>query len=418
MDGCQSACGATTMSTLAQRNDHVPEETVIRKALIRFKRQGFALDPDDQDHREAYMTLKKTVLARVTGKNVVQALETAKELASQGSSSMQANEALSAALLEELHPADPPPARRRPAAGPPPVRRPVLEANQRGAFLEELHQVEPCMTWLDAQNRRNLFLAPHESGQQYFMTMHIETDAGDIRIVEGVSQSEQGLIIIARLHEESDEWVLLNGKTKDAPRSHSMFISSPQLPSTGHRRHGSHRRRQPQAPFIKHVIRVVRTEVTIRPADEIRLRLLPTLADLCPDLPDFTCLVADTFSCPPALMGQGAREEIRLRMSSGQCDSPFRNTTAMKWRTCETCDEQTWKMQKCGGCRLAHYCSKACQLQNWRSGHKYHCSPEQPLPKGRMYISIHHQFCCLTDICCFSRHGADSALAASRATLA
>ena len=329
----------------------------------------------------------------------------------------------------------------------------LTAVNRHASFLEDWHQVEPCsrLTWLDEHNRRNLFLAPHGSAQQYYLTMHMETDAGDIRVVEGVAQCEQGLIIIVRLHEEADEWVVLNGKTKDAPRSHSMFIRSPQLPKRSQATGAS----SSQAPCIGHVIiRLFRTEVTCRPADETRLQrlpdftcavadtfscppalmsqrareeirlrissmadsgvavltladfvchgpdftcsdlLLPTLADFTCPLPDFICRdLPDTFSCPPALRGQGAREEIRLRIhsSSGQCDSPFRNTTAMKWRTCENCVKRTWKMQKCGSCKLAHYCSKACQLLHWRSGHKYHCCPDQPLPKGRMYISIHHQ---------------------------
>ena len=85
----------------------------------------------------------------------------------------------------------------------------LTAVNRHSGFLEELQRVDPCsrLTWLDAHNRRNLFLAPHGSGQQYFLTMHMETDAGDIRVVEGVAQSEQGLIIIVRLHEEEDEWV-------------------------------------------------------------------------------------------------------------------------------------------------------------------------------------------------------------------
>ena len=60
--------------------------------------------------------------------------------------------------------------------------------------------------------------------------MKVQTHAGETKIVEGVSQPEQGLIIIVNLDgvETEDEWVILCGKTKDAPRSHSMFVGSPQ----------------------------------------------------------------------------------------------------------------------------------------------------------------------------------------------
>ena len=74
------------MSILAQRNDYASQQTLVRAALNRYKGQGFALDPDDEDHRQAYMTLKKNILTRVTGERVLRALKSAKDETKTGAS--------------------------------------------------------------------------------------------------------------------------------------------------------------------------------------------------------------------------------------------------------------------------------------------------------------------------------------------
>lgn len=34
-------------------------------------------------------------------------------------------------------------------------------------------------------------------------------------------------------------------------------------------------------------------------------------------------------------------------------------------------------LRKCAACKNARYCSKECQVQDWRAGHKQTCSPRQ-----------------------------------------
>ena len=58
--------------------------TSLRDSLLRWKSQGFPLDPDNPDHCEAYRIVKNNSLARVSAKSVVLALETGKRLASGG----------------------------------------------------------------------------------------------------------------------------------------------------------------------------------------------------------------------------------------------------------------------------------------------------------------------------------------------
>lgn len=40
---------------------------------------------------------------------------------------------------------------------------------------------------------------------------------------------------------------------------------------------------------------------------------------------------------------------------------------------CDGCRKLSEKLQKCAGCELATYCSKDCQRQHWRAGHKSGC---------------------------------------------
>jgi len=58
--------------------------TSLRDSLLRWKSQGFPLDPDNPDHCEAYRIVKNNSLARVSAQSVVLALETGKRLASGG----------------------------------------------------------------------------------------------------------------------------------------------------------------------------------------------------------------------------------------------------------------------------------------------------------------------------------------------
>ena len=76
------------MSIVAQRNvydmRHSVETVNMKRSLLRWKSQGFPLDPDNPDHCEAYRTVKNNSLARVSAQSVVLALETGKRLASGG----------------------------------------------------------------------------------------------------------------------------------------------------------------------------------------------------------------------------------------------------------------------------------------------------------------------------------------------
>lgn len=40
---------------------------------------------------------------------------------------------------------------------------------------------------------------------------------------------------------------------------------------------------------------------------------------------------------------------------------------------CKVCNGEA--KQKCSGCLLVFYCSKNCQISDWRSGHKNDCKP-------------------------------------------
>ena len=84
--------------------------------------------------------------------------------------------------------------------------------------------------WFDEQRRPNIYIPPHESGARQIVKMQFETFAGGTEIVEGVSQDERALIIIVNLDgiATPDEWVVLDGKDKNAPRLHSQLILSAQ----------------------------------------------------------------------------------------------------------------------------------------------------------------------------------------------
>lgn len=42
-------------------------------------------------------------------------------------------------------------------------------------------------------------------------------------------------------------------------------------------------------------------------------------------------------------------------------------------RRCDSCQQLSEKLQRCAGCAVATYCSKDCQRQHWRAGHKNSC---------------------------------------------
>ena len=46
------------------------------------------------------------------------------------------------------------------------------------------------------------------------------------------------------------------------------------------------------------------------------------------------------------------------------------------WKTCANCGIKREKMQKCGRCKKAHYCSKECQAQAWPE-HKKACKKRE-----------------------------------------
>ena len=52
---------------------------------------------------------------------------------------------------------------------------------------------------------------------------------------------------------------------------------------------------------------------------------------------------------------------------------------------CVTCAAESRKMMCCRGCRVAYYCSAACQRKDWPS-HKAYCDPDYGLPKGTQGI--------------------------------
>jgi len=57
---------------------------------------------------------------------------------------------------------------------------------------------------------------------------------------------------------------------------------------------------------------------------------------------------------------QGAASTIREGKESIRCNR-------------EGCTQTHPNMQRCSGCRLANYCSRECQMQDWKNGHKQQC---------------------------------------------
>jgi hypothetical protein len=51
-------------------------------------------------------------------------------------------------------------------------------------------------------------------------------------------------------------------------------------------------------------------------------------------------------------------------------------------KDCANCGTSGAKLT-CGACKAAHYCSKACQKQHWKNGHKGACiAPDKRRPQG------------------------------------
>ena len=57
-------------------------------------------------------------------------------------------------------------------------------------------------------------------------------------------------------------------------------------------------------------------------------------------------------------------------------------------KDCAYCETSGAKLT-CGACKAAHYCSKACQKQHWKNGHKERCvAPEKRRPKAPSMNSV------------------------------
>ncbi|ORY68941.1 uncharacterized protein BCR38DRAFT_424825 [Pseudomassariella vexata] len=55
-------------------------------------------------------------------------------------------------------------------------------------------------------------------------------------------------------------------------------------------------------------------------------------------------------------------------------DSIKHNWLVEEPKTCHSCGEAKQTMERCGGCKLAYYCSKDCQVKGWKDkGHKTQC---------------------------------------------
>ncbi|KAG2484339.1 hypothetical protein HYH03_016881 [Edaphochlamys debaryana] len=69
---------------------------------------------------------------------------------------------------------------------------------------------------------------------------------------------------------------------------------------------------------------------------------------------------------PPAEGQEHASEPAVLAAAEGMF------TDALKGRVCFACEEPSLRMQKCGRCHQARYCSRDCQRSHW-SAHKAQC---------------------------------------------
>ena len=56
-------------------------------------------------------------------------------------------------------------------------------------------------------------------------------------------------------------------------------------------------------------------------------------------------------------------------------------------RRCDSCRALSEKLQRCAGCEVATYCSKDCQRQHWRAGHKNSCKMFSKTPLTSEHIT-------------------------------
>ena len=77
-----------------------------------------------------------------------------------------------------------------------------------------------------------------------------------------------------------------------------------------------------------------------------------------------------TFHCDKPECRQYA-ESKRVEMSVACTDI---GELTMVFETCRTCDQYSENVRKCQPCKLAYYCSRACQKADWPM-HKLDCEP-------------------------------------------
>ena len=59
---------------------------------------------------------------------------------------------------------------------------------------------------------------------------------------------------------------------------------------------------------------------------------------------------------------------------------------------CNTVEEQSGQFSRCSQCKLVYFCSKKCQIRNWKASHKFICirrDPEEE-PVCWFYINSHY----------------------------
>lgn len=53
-------------------------------------------------------------------------------------------------------------------------------------------------------------------------------------------------------------------------------------------------------------------------------------------------------------------------------------STKLIFHRCFNCDEDFSKMKMCSKCKVAFYCSRKCQKEDWVKGHKEKCGKVKP----------------------------------------
>jgi len=80
------------------------------------------------------------------------------------------------------------------------------------------------------------------------------------------------------------------------------------------------------------------------------------------------------------VLGEPELERHTCKLVSGK-QLRLKPNNLVKRTTCSQCDtESSAVLKKCSKCGVSAYCSRKCQLQHWKGGHKQSCCSEEASP--------------------------------------